>query len=250
MKNKIVIVTGAARGLGQKYAYEFAKGGAKVTFADINSCDETEKKVQKITDDFLNLNLDVTDFKSCQDLADQTKEKFGSIDVLINNAALYGGLKSGRFEDIDPEQWDRAMNVNVKGVWNCCRAVVPIMREKKKGSIINIASLAALYGMPYAADYSASKAAVLGLTRVIAREVGKDNIRVNSVAPSMVNTDSAKEFLGEKAERGFEVISKGQILQKTLEVDDIYGTILYLASDQSKFITGQTIMVDGGSVLL
>jgi NAD(P)-dependent dehydrogenase (short-subunit alcohol dehydrogenase family) len=104
--------------------------------------------------------------------------------------------------------------------------------------------------MPYAADYAASKAAVLGLTRVVAREVGKDNIRVNSVAPSMVYTESAKEFLGEKAERGFEVISKSQILQKTLEVDDIYGTVLYLASDQSKFVTGQTLMVDGGSVLL
>ena len=168
----------------------------------------------------------------------------------INNAALYGTLKSSRFEDIDSDQWDRAMNVNVKGVWNCCRAVVPSMREQKSGSIINIASLAAVYGMPYAADYAASKAAVLGLTRVIAREVGKDGIRVNSVAPSMVKTESAEEFLGDKAERAFDVIAKGQILQKTLEVDDIYGTILYLASDQSKFVTGQTLMVDGGSVLL
>ena len=94
------------------------------------------------------------------------------------------------------------------------------------------------------------KSAVLGLTRVIARELGKDNIRVNSVAPSMVKTESAEEFLGEKSEKGFEVIAKSQILQKTLEVDDIFGTILYLAGDQSKFVTGQTIMVDGGSVLL
>ena len=250
MKDKVVVVTGAARGLGQKYAYEFAKAGAKVSFADINSCDDTEKKINEITSECLSLNLDVTDYESCESLANKTKEKFGKIDVLINNAALYGGLKSRRFEDIDPDQWDRAMNVNVKGVWNCCKAVVPIMREQKSGSIINIASLAALFGMPYAADYAASKAAVLGLTRVIAREVGKDNIRVNSVAPSMVKTESAQEFLGEKAERGFEVIAKGQILQKTLEVDDIYGTILYLASDQSKFVTGQTIMVDGGSVLL
>ena len=142
------------------------------------------------------------------------------------------------------------MNVNVKGVWNCIRAVAPIMRKQKSGSIINISSLAALYGMPYAADYAASKSAVLGLTRVIARELGKDNIRVNSVAPSMVKTESAEEFLGEKSEKGFEVIAKSQILQKTLEVDDIFGTILYLAGDQSKFVTGQTIMVDGGSVLL
>ena len=205
--------------------------------------------MSEITNDYLSLNLDVTEFDSCGNLVSSAVEKFGKVDVLVNNAALYGALKSSRFEDIDPEQWDRAMNVNVKGLWNCCRAVSPVMRENKYGSIINIASLAAKYGMPYAADYATSKAAVIGLTRVMAREMGKDNIRVNAVAPSMVKTESAKEFLGEKAERGFEVISKGQILQKTLEVDDIYGTILYLASDHSKFVTGQTIMVDGGSIL-
>ena len=250
MKDKTVIVTGAARGLGQKYALELSKAGALVVAADINSCEETKKLIQENGNDCLALVLDVTDFNSCKNLISKTIEKFNKIDVLINNAALYGTLKSSRFEDIDSDQWDRAMNVNVKGVWNCCRAVVPSMREQKSGSIINIASLAAVYGMPYAADYAASKAAVLGLTRVIAREVGKDGIRVNSVAPSMVKTESAEEFLGDKAERAFDVIAKGQILQKTLEVDDIYGTILYLASDQSKFVTGQTLMVDGGSVLL
>ena len=250
MENKTVIVTGAARGLGQKYALELSKAGALVVAADINSCDETKELIQKNGYDCMSLELDVTDFNSCKNLANKTIEKFNKIDVLINNAALYGALKSCRFEDIDSDQWDNAMSVNVKGVWNCCRAVVPSMREQKCGSIINIASLAALYGMPYAADYATSKAAVLGLTKVIAREVGKDGIRVNSVAPSMVKTESAEEFLGEKAEKAFDVIAKGQILQKTLEVDDIYGTILYLASDQSKFVTGQTLMVDGGSVLL
>ena len=250
MIDKTVIITGAARGLGQKYALEFAKAGANIVFADINSCDETENVIKPVTSNYLNLSLDVSNFDSCKNLAKKTMDKFNKIDVLVNNAALYGTLKSSRFEDIEEDQWDKAMNVNVKGVWNCIRAVTPIMREQKSGSIINIASLAALYGMPYAADYVASKSAILGLTRVIAREVGKDNIRVNSVAPSMVRTESAREFLGEKAERGFEVISKSQILQKTLEVDDIYGTILYLAGDQSKFVTGQTLMVDGGSVLL
>ena len=250
MIDKTVIITGAARGLGQKYALEFAKAGANIVFADINSCNETENVIKPVTSNYLNLSLDVSNFDSCKNLAKKTMDKFNKIDVLVNNAALYGTLKSSRFEDIEEDQWDKAMNVNVKGVWNCIRAVTPIMREQKSGSIINIASLAALYGMPYAADYVASKSAILGLTRVIAREVGKDNIRVNSVAPSMVRTESAREFLGEKAERGFEVISKSQILQKTLEVDDIYGTILYLAGDQSKFVTGQTLMVDGGSVLL
>ena len=250
MENKVVIVTGAARGLGQKYAIELSNAGALVVAADINSCEETKKLIEDKGSQCLSIELDVTNYNNCEDLVAKTLQNFKKIDVLVNNAALYGTLKSSRFEDIDPKQWDQAMSVNVKGVWNCCRAVVPIMRDQKSGSIINIASLAAIYGMPYAADYATSKAAVLGLTRVIAREVGKDGIRVNSVAPSMVKTESAEEFLGEKAERGFEVIAKGQILQKTLEVDDIYGTILYLASDQSKFVTGQTLMVDGGSVLL
>jgi len=250
MKNKVVIVTGAARGLGQKYAIELSNAGALVVAADINSCEETKKLIEDKGSECLSIELDVTNYNSCEDLVAKTLQNFKKIDVLVNNAALYGTLKSSRFEDIDPKQWDQAMSVNVKGVWNCCRAVVPTMRKQKSGSIINIASLAAIYGMPYAADYATSKAAVLGLTRVIAREVGKDGIRVNSVAPSMVKTESAEEFLGEKSERGFEVIAKGQILQKTLEVDDIYGTILYLASDQSKFVTGQTLMVDGGSVLL
>ena len=166
-------------------------------------------------------------------IIDQIEEKLSlkkiiCIDGDHKDWLIYEDWKKS-FEDIDPNQWDKAMNVNVKGLWNCCRAISPIMRENKSGSIINIASLAAKFGMPYAADYATSKAAVIGLTRVMAREMGKDNIRVNAVAPSMVRTESAKEFLGEKAERGFEVISKGQILQKTLEVDDIYGTVLYLS---------------------
>ena len=132
MKDKTVIVTGAARGLGQKYALELSKAGALVVAADINSCDETKKLIQEIGNDCLALELGVTDFNSCKSLISKTLEKYNKVDILINNAALYGTLKSSRFEDIDSDQWDRAMNVNAKGVWNCCRAVVPSMREQKK----------------------------------------------------------------------------------------------------------------------
>ena len=251
LDGQVVIVTGGARGIGEGICKVFCNEGATVAIWDvIDEGIKTAESIKKTGGKIFFQKVDVTNQESVNGAVEEIITDYKRIDVLINNAALYGTLKSGRFEDIDSDQWDRAMNVNVKGVWNCCRAVVPSMREQKSGSIINIASLAAIYGMPYAADYAASKAAVLGLTRVIAREVGKDGIRVNSVAPSMVKTDSAEEFLGEKAERAFDVIAKGQILQKTLEVDDIYGTILYLASDQSKFVTGQTLMVDGGSVLL
>ena len=140
------------------------------------------------------MTLDVTNLDSCNSMMQKAVEKFGTIDVIVNNAALYGALKSSRFEDIDPNQWDKAMNVNVKGLWNCCKAVSPIMRKNKNGSIINIASLAAKFGMPYAADYATSKAAVIGLTRVMAREMGKDNIRVNAVAPQWYEQNLQKNF--------------------------------------------------------
>jgi 3-oxoacyl-[acyl-carrier protein] reductase len=142
------------------------------------------------------------------------------------------------------------MQVNVKGVWNCCKAVVPFMRKSGGGSIINITSLAAIYGLPFALDYAVSKAAVTGMTRSLARELGRDWIRVNSVAPSAVMTEGTTEFFGAKLEKAKQVIASGQTLQRNLETEDLVGTIVYLASDASKFVTGQTHMVDGGTVYL
>jgi 3-oxoacyl-[acyl-carrier protein] reductase len=187
---------------------------------------------------------------SCTALADAALERHGRIDVLINNAALYGGLKGGRFEGLDPDEWNRVLAVNVTGVWNCCKAVVGAMREAGGGSIVNISSLAAVHGLPYSLHYATSKAAVIGLTRSLARELGRDWIRVNAVAPSAVMTEGTEEFFGDKLERAKEVIAKGQTLQRNLETGDLAGTIIYLASDASKFVTGQTIMVDGGTVYL
>jgi len=187
---------------------------------------------------------------SVQAMADGTAERFGRIDVLVNNAALYASLKGGRFEKIDEAEWDATMRVNVKGIWHCCKAVVPEMRKAGGGSIINIASLAATYGTPFALHYTTSKAAVIGLTRGLARELGRDNIRVNSIAPSAVLTEGTKEFFGEKLDRALQVIAGGQSIQRNLHAEDIAGTVLWLASGQSGFVTGQTIAVDGGTVML
>ncbi|MCP4841912.1 MAG: SDR family oxidoreductase, partial [Halieaceae bacterium] len=175
---------------------------------------------------------------------------FGRVDILVNNAALYGGLKGGRFEELEEDQWDAVMNVNVKGLWQASKAVVHPMRAAGGGSIINISSLAALFGLPYGMDYVASKAAVIGMTRAMARELGRDRIRVNAVAPSAVMTEGTEEFFGEKFEKAKGVIAAGQLIQRNLEPRDLTGTILYLASDQSEFVTGQTHMVDGGSWFL
>ena len=181
LADKVIIVTGAARGLGQAYCVAFAELGARVVAADIASCDET---VRLATSSVIPCKLDVTDMASATGMAKLAVENFGRIDGIVNNAALYGTLRGGKFDAIAETDWDAAMAVNVKGIWNCCKAVGPTMRAAKGGSIVNIASLAATYGMPYALHYTTSKAAVIGLTRGLARELGRDRIRVNSIAPS------------------------------------------------------------------
>src|SRR5260370_6712801 len=176
--------------------------------------------------------------------------EFGQIDALVNNAALYGALRGGRFEAIAEADWDAAMAINVKGIWNCCKAVVPAMRQAGGGSIVNIASLAATYGMAYALHYTTSKAAVIGLTRGLAREVGRDRIRVNAIAPSAVLTDGTREFFGDKLERALGAIKAGQSIQRNLTPSDLCGTVAWLVSEASSLVTGQTIAVDGGTVML
>ena len=174
---------------------------------------------------------------------------FGRLDGLVNNAALYGALHGGRFDAIDEAEWDACMAVNVKGIWNCCKAAVPAMR-KEGGSIVNIASLAATYGMPYGLHYTASKAAVIGLTRGLARELGRDRIRVNALAPSAVLTEGTSEFFGDKLDRALSAAKAGQTIQRNLVPGDLTGTVAWLLSDDSGFVTGQTIAVDGGTVML
>ncbi len=247
---KTAIITGAARGLGREYALRLAKEGASVVAADISDCTETVQLVEASGGQALGVGVDVTDADSAVAMADAAVERLGAINILVNNAALYGALHGGRFDQLDSDEWDRCMAVNVKGLWHCCKAVVPAMREAGGGSIINISSVAALAGLPYALHYTTSKGAVIGLTRGLARELGRDGIRVNTVAPNMVMTEGTSEFFADKADRAAEVIRNSQALQKNLEVEDLTGTIVYLAGDDSAYVTGQTISVDGGTVLL
>ncbi len=251
LEGKVAIVTGAARGLGQEYVVCLGKAGAKVLAADRSDCAGTLEKARAAGVVAEAVAVDVADGASTRAMAEAATSAFGRLDILVNNAALYGALSGGRFEDIDEAEWEACMAVNVKGIWNCCKAAVPLMREQGEGgSIINIASLAAVYGMPFSLHYTTSKAAVIGLTRGLARELGRDWIRVNTIAPSAVMTEGTEEFFGDKLERAKQVIAEGQALRKSLETEDLAGTVLYLASDASRFVTGQTIMVDGGTVLL
>jgi len=251
LENKVAIVTGAARGLGRAYAEALAAEGAAVLAADLNECDDTVAAITAAGGQATATQVDVADGQSCEAMASLALDAFGRVDILINNAALYAGLKGARFEQLDEAQWDRVMQVNIKGTWLTSRAVVGPMRASGNGgSIINIASLAAVFGLPYGLDYVASKAAVIGMTRGMARELGPDHIRVNAVAPSAVMTEGTEEFFGDKFEKAKTVIAANQLIPRNLETEDLTGTIIYLASDASRFVTGQTHMVDGGSWFL
>jgi NAD(P)-dependent dehydrogenase (short-subunit alcohol dehydrogenase family) len=246
---KVIVITGAARGIGQEYARYFGGLGAHVVVADISDCAATLELVKAQGGSAIGAKLDVASAASAAAMARDALAAFGRIDALINNAALYGALKGGRFDNISETEWDAAMAVNVKGIWNCCKAVVPSLRAAGGGSIVNIASLAATYGMPYGLHYTTSKAAVIGLTRGLARELGRDNIRVNAVAPSAVLTEGTREFFAEKADKALDTIRTNQAISRSLEPSDLVGTVHWLVSDASRLITGQTIAVDGGTVM-
>jgi NAD(P)-dependent dehydrogenase (short-subunit alcohol dehydrogenase family) len=247
---KTIAITGAARGLGQEFARHLAAAGANIVVGDLSDCTATLGFVNEAGGKGVAVTLDVTDAGSAEAMVAAALGEFGRLDGLINNAALYGALHGGRFEAIDEGEWDACMAVNVKGIWNCCKAAVPAMRQTGGGSIVNIASLAATYGMPYGLHYTASKAAVIGLSRGLARELGRDGIRVNALAPSAVLTEGTSEFFGDKLDRALAAVKAGQTIQRNLVPADLTGTVAWLLSDDSGFVTGQTIAVDGGTVML
>src|SRR6202163_2835273 len=252
---KTIAVTGAARGLGQEFARHLATLGAAIVAGDVSDCAATIDLVRSVGGKGIAVRLDVTDPQSAQGMVTAGVEAFGGLHCLINNAALYSALHGGSFDSIAEAEWDACMSVNVKGIWNCCKAAVPAMRQSIAqgaggGSIVNIASLAATYGIPSGLHYAASKAAVVGITRGLARELGRDNIRVNALAPSAVLTEGTNEFFGDKLDRALQAVKAQQTIQRNLVPADLAGTMAWLLSDDSAFITGQTIAIDGGTVML
>src|SRR5207248_6274174 len=224
VQDKVVAITGAARGLGQEFAWSLAAAGARIVAGDINGGAETLGLVRNVGPEAVGVKLDVTDPGSAQAMVEAGVRAFGRVDALINNAALYGALHGGRFDAIDEAEWDAAMAVNVKGIWNCCKAAVPAMRQGTGGgSIVNIASLAATYGMPYGLHYTTSKAAVIGLTRGLARELGRDRIRVNALAPSAVITEGTRESFGAKLDRALDTFTTRQTFRRNTLPCDIGG---------------------------
>ena len=250
LDGKVVVVTGGGHGIGRAYCLGIAREGGKVVVADLDgpAADQVADEVARAGGEALAIEMDVVQFRSCQEMARRTLDRFGQIDGLINNAAIFLSvpLQRGGFQDISEDEWDRVMAVNVKGVWLCTRAVVPSMQERKTGSIVNISSTMVFNGSLGMPHYVTSKAAVFGYSRVLARELGPFNIRVNTIAPGLTNSE---EHPTAEALKAYDAVAAGSILQRVELPEDVVGTALYLVSDLSAFVTGQSIMVNGGRVL-
>jgi 3-oxoacyl-[acyl-carrier protein] reductase len=248
LKDKVVVVTGGGHGIGKAYCLGFAKSGSHVVVADIDTpaAEQVASQIaQQSTSESLAITVDVSNEPATKAMAAQVIERFGRIDVLINNAAIFSTvpMNRGRIETIDPAEWDRLMAVNLRGLFFCCRAVLPSMRAQKSGKIINIASGTVFAGSPGRIHYVTSKAATIGFSRTLAREVGEYNINVNVLAPG--NTLSEENPTEEtirlrQSSAGLRALKRVQVPQ------DVVGAMLFLASPLSDFITGQTVNVDGG----
>lgn len=245
LADRTIIVTGAATGIGQAFALGCAAQGANVVVADMNAADETVAAIESTGGRVLAVRVDVADQKSVQAMADAALERFGRIDGLVNNAAYFREVKLTPFEELDPVQWDRIFAVNVKGVWQCCKAVMPAMRKQGSGSIVNISSVVAVAGQPGYLHYVATKGAVLSMTKGLAKEVGPYGVRVNVIAPGFVITDATRNRPVEWQQS----FLKARAISREQRPDDLVGTTLYLLSDLSGFVSGQTIVVDGGHIM-
>lgn len=245
LDQRTIIVTGAATGIGQAFAIGAAAQGANVVVADLGPADETLSAIAAAGGQGLYVKCDVSDEASTRAMAAAALQRFGRIDGLVNNAAYFREVKLTPFEEIDPAIWDRLFQVNVKGVWNCCKAVMPAMRERKAGSIVNIASVVAVAGQPGYLHYVASKGAVLAMTKGLAKEAGANGVRVNVIAPGFVITDATRNRPVEWQQS----FLKARALSREQKPDDLVGTALYLLSDLAGFVSGQTIVVDGGHIM-
>lgn len=243
LKDKVAIITGGARGIGKEIALTFAREGAKVAIADINpqTLKEAEKEIASCGVEALALTVDVTDYTQVGQMVNKTLDKFKKIDILISNAGITADALLVRMKE---EDWDRVLAVNLKGTFNCTKAVSRVMIKQRSGKIINIASIIGLIGNVGQANYAASKAGVIGLTKSAARELAPRGINVNAIAPGFIQTEMTQRLPEEVKSKMLEAIP----LKKFGQPRDVARLAAFLASEEAGYITGQTICVDGGMV--
>jgi NAD(P)-dependent dehydrogenase (short-subunit alcohol dehydrogenase family) len=245
LKDKVAIVTGGGGKIGKHYALGLAKEGAKVCLADLMDASAAAREVEAMGGKAISLTCDVSEEKSVQAMVETVVERFGGVDILVNNAAYFTSLKRGPLWEMEVEEFDRAMAVNARGVWLCTKAVFASMKDRRGGKIINIASGSPLIGNPNYIHYVASKGAVIAMTRAMARELGAYGICVNTLAPGLVMTEGRK-YDREHAKK----ISDQRSIKRDQVESDLVGTVVFLASSESDFMTGQLLVVDGGQYFL
>lgn len=254
LKDKVAIVTGGSHGIGCAYCFGLAAEGSKVAVADIDkeAADKVAKAIQDQGGEAIAIKTDISEPTSTQEMAKRTVDRFGRIDILVNNAAIFGRVLISRvpFWKIDIEEWDRVMDVNIKGAWLCACAVFPHMKAQGGGKIINQSSSAFHGGIGNYAHYVASRGAIIGLTRSMARELGEFNINVNSLAPGATLSEENPEEASKARVEVCELSITPRAIKRMEYPNDLVGTLIFLASKDSDFITGQTIVVDGGSSMI
>jgi len=241
LDGKVAIVTGGARGIGRQYCRGLAAEGARVVVADIleEQARATAKEVHGTA-----VTVDISDEASVQEMVARARALTGRIDILVNNAAIVDVFPRKPFYTISVEEWDRVMAVNVRGTWLCCKSMAPVFRRQGSGTIVNISSGTVLSGSPGIMHYVASKAAVIGITRCLARELGDSGVRVNAVTPGLTSSEVVVEAVGAE---GIRQRAASRIFQREERPEDLVGAVLFLCSDDSAFVTGQIINVDGGA---
>jgi NAD(P)-dependent dehydrogenase (short-subunit alcohol dehydrogenase family) len=248
LKGKVGIVTGGAQGIGKAFALRLAEEGAKVVIADILDGKAVQQAIEDKGGEALSLIVDVSDEKATHEMASRTVERFGRIDILINNAAMFSWITRKPFYEVPIQEWDDVMRVNLKGPFLCCRAVYPHMKRSGKGKIVNISSGTFFEGLPNRVHYITSKAGIIGFTRAIARDAGGDEICVNAVAPGYTLTEIQEQRLAQSQDLAGETLS-GRCFKRHERPEDLLGAVVFLCSEESDFITGQTLVVDGGKVM-
>ena len=250
LEGRVAIITGGGHGIGKAYARRLAEDGAKIVIAEIDgaAAEALAAGLERAGYEALGLRTDVAERSSVEEMARRALERFGRIDVLVNNAAIFATVPMSRapFDQIDPAEWDRMMAVNLRGTWLACCAVIPPMRRQRYGKIVNISSGTALKGSASRIHYVTSKAGILGFTRTLAMEVGRDNICVNCVAPGSTLSEENPDEALLKYRRAAAV---GRALQRMQTPADLVGAVAFFASSDSDFITGQTLVVDGGACM-